>query len=141
MIKKINFKTITNLFIGTISIFVGGFFYVVYRPNSYIHQTLKTFLPIDFSANSPTGYLLSCYLPDFLWALSLCCFINVILHTKKVSFLPPLITLCMGLIWETLQGLNLISGTGDIFDILLYLAAGIIAVIINLFNGKRMEKI
>lgn len=133
---------ITNFCFGLISLSIGGCFYIICRPNSYIHKMFISLFSIPLLSRKPTEdiILLSYYLPDFLWALSFCCFLSLIIHTKNSHYVAPTVVILLGTVWEILQLFQFITGTGDFIDILLYLAAGVTSVIINFLLNSKGEK-
>lgn len=138
------YKTI-NIVLCFTAIFIGGFLYLIFRPNTYITQII--FDLININGENIRTSAVSCafskyYLPDFLWAFSLCCgLVSVFPHKRFYIILVGIITFLCGLIWELLQFTKTISGTGDILDIILYLTACLIAVMINIkISGEKNEK-
>lgn len=119
---------------------IGTVIYLFSRPDAYISivilkilnlENTKAFLPI----------IISYYLPDFLWAISLCSGLFVIypLDSRK-GVVWGVVTFLYGFLWEALQLFSIVSGTADIIDVLLYLAAALTVVVINNYFKKREEK-
>lgn len=130
---------IVNIILSIVTLFLGGTIYILYRENSYISNFIENFIDLTILRN--TFKLLECkfikyYLIDYLWALSLVSGLNTLFITKKETLRICLFVFILGTIWEVLQFFNIISGTGDIIDIFMYLAAVITAVIINFLNNK-----
>ncbi len=77
------------------------------------------------------------YFPDFLWAISLCFGLYAIyLPTIKTSIMLSVIVFVYGVIWEILQAVEVLGGTGDIVDVIMYLLACLLALIFNLKKEK-----
>jgi len=128
-----------NIISSIVTLFSGGAIYILYRENSYISNFIEVFIDLNFLRN--TFKPLECdfikyYLIDYLWALSLISGLKLLFTTKKETLRICLFVFSLGFIWETLQFLNIISGTGDILDVFMYLAAVVTAVIINFLNNK-----
>ena len=127
--------------LGLIALLVGTMLYIFFRPASYVSvifgtygwlSQLRTWLkpfPCDF---------LRYYLPDMLWALALGCGLQTILIPKgKGIVLCGVAAFASGVVWELLQWLGTVRGTGDWLDILMY-ALGSLASI--LFTKKEIGK-
>ena len=128
-----------NIISSIVTLFSGGAIYILYRENSYISNFIEVFIDLKFLRN--TFKPLECdfikyYLIDYLWALSLISGLKSLFTTKKETLRICFFVFSLGIIWESLQFLNIISGTGDILDIFMYLAAVVTAVIINFLNNK-----
>ena len=130
------------LSLGVSSLSLGLLIYVFLRTNSIVSLTAGNFitikeLNIPYSL-IPVSSFLKYYFSDYLWAFSLCSFFHSI-HLPKIksSVFIGVITFAAGFLWETLQYLHLVSGTGDIADIIMYLAAALSVVIINLKRGNQ----
>ncbi len=77
------------------------------------------------------------YLPDFLWGFSLSCLLQAFcVYSFKGTVLCCCITAIYGCVWELLQWLSILGGTGDYLDIIMYLLASILCLIINLKERK-----
>ena len=132
-----------NIAISIISLFLGGSIYVLYRENTYISNFIEEFINLLYirSAFKPFECdFIKYYLPDYLWALSLISGLNALTTTKRKILKICLFVVLLGFVWEALQFFNILSGTGDISDILMYLAAATTAVIINFSNNKGEQK-
>ena len=132
-----------NIILSIFTLFLGGAIYILYRENSYISNFVE--ILIDLNPIRNTFKPLECdfikyYLIDYLWALSLISGLNTLFITKKETLRICLFVFSLGSIWETLQFINIISGTGDIIDILMYLAAVITTVIIKILTNKGEQK-
>lgn len=128
-------KKTFNLILGTCALIIGGWLYIKFRENSYITIAYRRF--IKFSLSKNTVKSLDCpfiqfYLQDFLWAFSLGCLLNTVTETSKItSVLCAVISFLCGFTWEILQALQIVSGTFDLIDILMYFSAGVICFLIN----------
>lgn len=124
-------RRITFAVTSAASITVGAIIYVLFRPNSYIAIFVDNI--VDFGiirqilADGSNDFL-KFYLPDFLWAFSLCfCLYSILDALKNGMIISSLITFFCSVTWEILQLLNFVSGTGDLIDIIMYLLAVICA--------------
>ena len=115
-------------FITIVSLLTGFIIYLLFRENTYISRFIDNF--VDLSAvrkccKPLESDFLKYYFPDYLWALSLTSALHMIFSPKKSeSWFCSLTTLLLGCAYELLQFFNLISGTGDFVDVLLYLFGG-----------------
>lgn len=81
------------------------------------------------------------YFVDYLWGLSLSCGLHIIFFPNmKQSIVLTIIVFIFGAVYEALQKSDVISGTGDIADIILYLLAGLCVNLINFILIKKEEK-
>jgi hypothetical protein len=87
-----------------------------------------SFLYVIPPLNFPT--FIKSYLPDGLWAYS---FISCILiiWDRKINWFWILAGFCISICFEMLQYYHVLSGTGDIYDIIVYLFFFIIALKLN----------
>ncbi len=127
-------KRNTLMLVGTVSLVFGGLIYVMFREDTYIANFFE-FIPLDivrFYCAHIKSEFVRFYLPDFLWALSLCCFLLLLFDPKsKGSVICSGTVFLYGVLWEILQYTEVVKGTGDVIDILMYLAAAVSAVIIR----------
>ena len=132
-----------NITISIISLFLGGLIYVLYRENTYISNFIEEFINLLYIRSAFKSFecnFIKYYLPDYLWALSLISGLNALTTTKRKILKICLFVVLLGFVWEALQFFNILSGTGDISDIFMYLAAATTAVIINFSNNKGEQK-
>ncbi len=124
-----------NMIMGAVSICIGGIIYIIFRPNAYISLWIGLG---DIFKNEIITWIkpISFFLPDFLWAFSLCCFLNA-LFEKRDTYLCAIVTFLIGTAWEILQRLGILNGTGDFFDILMYLSALVLVTVINLKEKSK----
>ena len=135
--KKINIIT------SIASLFLGGAIYILYRENCYVSNFVEGFIPLSFVRDAFNPFecdFIKYYLIDFLWASSLATALSTLFDSKRCIFLTALFVFLLGFVWELLQFFNIISGTGDIADIFMYLTAGLTAVIINFPKIKGEQK-
>lgn len=125
----------TNLIFGVSALVIGALIYILFRSDTYISKIASKFLGIRNIQNRLSllnSNLIKYYLPDFLWAFSLACMLQVSL--KELSFgrmVSGFVAIACGVIWECLQALDVISGTGDLWDVAMYLLAGLLSIYIN----------
>ena len=124
------------LVICAVSLLIGLIIYVVFRPQTYISLWLGNFLKIKYYPKN--AIFISFYLPDFLWALSLCsCLFAFFPLKKQIMWLWGAVTFLYGCFWELLQMLSSGFGTADIIDIILYFTAAATVVLINYYFNKE----
>lgn len=130
-----------NVLLGMMAIIIGGLIYVIFRENTFVARNFEqsNFILnlrkwMSFCANNFLKY----YFPDFLWEFSLCCGLHAIYKpSTKGSLVCGFVAFFCGVIWELLQCGNVIGGTGDFIDIMMYLLASCICIIINLKERKK----
>ena len=129
-----------NIILSALSLIVGGSIYILTRPDSHIAVLANGIIPLP----KIQGYIyqlnidaIKNFLPDFLWAFSFTCAFFVITRNRKHVIL--IVALC-GILWESLQFTGIISGTGDIIDVIMYLTAVYTAVLINKKECSDHEK-
>lgn len=129
-------KKRTNLILCISSLIVGGFLYIILRPTTYVAQIFNSITIINSIQNKLSILDLNfCkyYLPDYLWSFSLCCGLVSIFNPQKTGLLIcATLTFMCGSTWELLQYANVLSGTFDFWDILMYLIAVVFTVLINI---------
>ena len=130
-----------HLWIGSIALVLGGAIYILLRPETYVAQLFPQ-APILAQMRSKFGgdewNFIKFYFADYLWGLSFCCFLHLIFQPqRKGSLLCALGTAVYGTLLELLQYFGLISGTGDLLDVLMFISAAATALIIN----QRTENI
>lgn len=129
---------------GLISLIIGCSLYVFFRSNTYISLLVSkifSFKTILDGFDNSLYRFVSFYLPDFLWGLSLCFgLLGIYCPNRKMVFFLALIPFFYGLIWELLQYYKITKGTGDIYDVIMYLNACCIAVTIYEKRRMRNEK-
>jgi len=130
-----------NILFSLTSLIAGGLLYVWFRKNTYIGGMLNGIGIVEifrekymFQVNDFFRF----YLPDFLWGLSLGCGLIAIHNPRKkgVIICASYSFLC-GIIWEILQHLEVLNGTGDVHDVIMYLLASVVCIIINLKETRR----
>ena len=124
------------LCIGCIfSLFLGAVIYALLREEAYISQIVAVYVDLSRVKNAfilLDNDFVKYYLPDYLWAFSLCCGILIISNptSKKEVLCYSSITFWVGTLYEILQKVKLIGGTGDVIDIILYFLAALTVSII-----------
>ena len=129
-----------SLILSVVSLSIGGFIYVVTRPDTHISLFADNILPIKELQNIFSFLnvdVIKYHIPDFLWAFSFtCAFLTIDQNFKRVCFFT---SIC-GILWEAMQFTHIVSGTGDFIDIIMYLTAVFIAVLINKKECSDDEK-
>ena len=133
-------KRIKMLILCLVSLILGVVLYTFFRSETYIGKLAAQILGMrPYPANLFTS--ISYYLPDFLWGFSLCSGLFSVYPLKSyVSLCWGVLTFLYGTIWELLQKVSIVSGTFDVIDIFMYLAAASAVVIINFYFNKEKEK-
>lgn len=118
------------------SLLLGGMIYLLFRPHTYIALIVSNY--IQFDRITECLRWMNCgwvkfYLADYLWALSLSGGLHLIFQPdRRGTVWCALTVISYGGIYELLQQLNWISGTGDLWDLLMYILAALTANILNL---------
>ncbi|MBQ8605840.1 MAG: hypothetical protein IJ408_03810 [Clostridia bacterium] len=122
------------------SLCLGSAVYILSRPDVYISKFVLQMLNVkEYTGIFPS--FVSFYIPDFLWATSLCSGLFAVYPLKaKKSLIWGIITFLYGALWEFFQAVSIVSGTADIIDVILYLTAAVVVVAINYYLKKREEK-
>lgn len=125
----------TNLVLGVAALVVGAFIYILFRDGTYLGKVASNIWLVRVMRQ----FLLPCdsafvnyYLPDFLWAFSLASILQLTLQTFAFGkMLSGVTAVACGIMWECLQICGVVTGTGDLWDIVMYLLAGILSIYIN----------
>lgn len=137
-------KRFLHIALCVISLCIGGCIYVFFRPNTYISEFIRSISPItiNFFSNTeiPNINFLKYYLSDLLWSFSLYCGLNALFTTKKNLLTNGFLVLLLGALWELAQHKNIIPGTGDLIDILMYVVGIAITLIPNLVILNKQKE-
>ena len=135
MVMKMKVKVrMLCLFNSIIALCAGTLIYILFREDTYIHR----FLFLDSTViRTPVTDFISFYFADGLWAYALFFSLELIWKNRMISFASSF-SFCM--IWEALQYLGIVGGTFDFLDLITYLAAIIVAVIILIQWRKHYEE-
>ncbi len=125
--KKIKIFCVMNV---GLAIAVGSLIYI-FNSDDRILSNL-----FGFSVENQTLSVLSGYIPDFLWGYALCSAL-CIFNGEGVACV---ISTTFGILWEILQFLGAVRGTGDVIDMILYLTASLTAVMIIKIQKRRYSK-
>ena len=130
-----------NIRFSLAALVVGCFLYVFFRENTYVGNMFDIIEHIEKMRqmfSSQICDLCKFYLPDFLWGFSLSCGLIAIYvpGIKGVIICASVAFLC-GCMWELLQCIGVLSGTGDIHDIIMYFLASALCIIINLKETRE----
>ena len=130
-----------NVTIAILALILGGFLYAVLRQNTYIaafFSETQTVISLRKVFSGIEWQMASYYLPDFLWGLALSCSLIAIFEPSKAGCGCCALTgmLC-GIAWEVLQAFWIVSGTGDMWDVLMYACAAAIAFLINIKERRK----
>lgn len=121
--------------LSVMSLSAGGLIYILFRPTTYIAKPFMKFFPFisDISGllSLSNCTFLKYYFPDYLWAFSLFCCFNTVSTSKKSMLYRACAVVLIGALWETLQYFHIISGTGDLIDVFMYLTAVLTVVLLD----------
>lgn len=130
-----------NILLCMGSLLLGTALYILFRKNTWVAHL---FDGIGFVCRmrcvvqSVSGNWLRYYVPDLLWAFSLSCGIQAICESKQKEIpVCAALAFACGTVWEVLQWTNLVSGTGDFWDILMYLTGSVLSILINIKGEKQ----
>lgn len=124
-------KSAICLLSSLFSLLIGFIIYVFFRQGTYIHTFLLNRLGISLPY-LPLGGVIGVWVRnwggDFFWGLALCFLLAVVFKTfrHKLVFAVT-ITVTLGALLEILQFYGVITGTGDIFDIIAEATAAVCA--------------
>ena len=112
MCKKIIFSILL--------LFFGIFIYYLFRENILIKQNFI----LAFIRN---------YIPDILWTISFYCISTVFSKNivKNYIVFTAIYVFSIGLFFELLQLKGIVKGTYDVFDIIIYIIAILVACLIE----------
>ncbi|MBQ7960070.1 MAG: hypothetical protein IJ285_02520 [Clostridia bacterium] len=124
--KETRNQNVKYFLLGLASLLLGLLLYLLFRPRTHISVFVLRLLPFDIPKAFSTADIpfFTFYLADYLWAFSLSCWLRCIFIDKSQNLLRLAIVSLAGTTYEILQYLDIISGTGDAWDCLLYLLAG-----------------
>jgi hypothetical protein len=76
------------------------------------------------------------YFPDGLWAYALTACI-LIIWNRGVNYFWLFLIAIFFVLYEILQYLNFVKGTGDVWDIIAYITGAFIAILVNKFIKQK----
>ena len=123
-------KNLICLLNCVITLVSGVLIYALLRENTYINNF------IDFPNTKASSVLidfLRFYLVDALWAYALTFALSIFIN----EIFSGIISTAFGTLWELSQLCRIVSGTFDILDIIMYLSASTIAVLIIYLYKRR----
>ena len=133
-------KRAANLVLAAASLMLGGLLYVLFRPTTILAVLcgqIPIVLQIQMLFARHKCPVLSYYFVDFLWGLSLSSGLQAIHTPRKKGIIGfALLAFGWGCLWEVLQWLRVVSGTGDFFDVFMYFLAALISILINFKERK-----
>ncbi len=127
-------KRSLNSLLCILSLLSGLMLYVFFRPNTYISMLFDSDA-VEYFRDLLRPYsfnFLKYYFPDFIWGFALNLGFAAIFEPKgrEVIICVTCAFVC-GTAWESFQYLGIVSGTGDVWDIAMYLVSSAITFIIN----------
>lgn len=137
--KTVKINALCFWVVGLLSLTLGFLIYIIFRENTIIAIQISKLInlkPLRNILSWAESDFLKYYLVDYLWALSLSCGLHIIFKPKiKVSLICSFVVITLGTVFELLQFLNVINGTGDILDVICYILAALTVNVINLKVG------
>lgn len=123
---------------GIVSLTVGAGFYILCRENSYLSAFVGSAINVPAVEADPHIEFLSYYVPDFCWAFSLSGILSSVFCDKpKGAYICCMAAAAAGILWEFLQYIKFVSGTGDVVDAFLYILGGLTFLLIFKKRGLR----
>ncbi len=102
-------------------IILGALVYLILDPNILFISMLG--LELKRGAYLYDGNIFFCiirnYFPDAMWAISLTAFVIFLYRNRNSFILPTFFVFILGAFIELLQYMQVIHGTGDVFDVLI----------------------
>lgn len=130
-----------NVLLSIAALGFGCLLYVVFRPHTYIGVAFGCWEWVNTIRQICSVYasdLCKFYLPDFLWALSLGSGLIAAHDAGKKGVVTGAATAFgCGVVWELMQYLKVIGGTADIHDVIMYVLASVLCIIINLKEKRK----
>ena len=137
-------QNICFFIVGSISLVIGGIIYVLLRENTYVSIIVREIFSMEnlsLNSNRCVGDFLKYYFVDYLWAVSLSCGLHIVLTPFKSRWIISTgMVLFAGGLFDLLQYMYIVSGTGDIADITMYFLAALTVNFINLKRSRGNEK-
>lgn len=126
--------------VAIVSLFLGLICYLLFREKTYVSEIINSIINLKSARNYfkfIENDFLKYYFPDFLWAVSFSCCLHIIFNPKICgSIICTIVIAFIGIVFETLQFLKIINGTGDVLDVCLYILGGFKVNMITLKRGK-----
>lgn len=120
---------------------LGAIIYVLFRGQTVFTALLERFgiaAGVFSDVQIPFGAFIRYYLPDYLWCYAFCCQAVALFELLRIKTLGAyFMSAIFGAAWEALQWLGFVSGTGDLADCAMYLAAVATVVVIENHFKKR----
>jgi len=124
-----------NFLVCILSLLIGGMVYILFRPTAIISAMIgndRWLTQLRFWMEPISNGFVRNYIGDFLWMVALCCGLYGILLPKPGEKLHYIFGAgLLGVIWELLQWLGAVKGTGDWLDVFMYGLAAFASFIIN----------
>ena len=120
--------------VGIVSLVAGLMLYLIYRETAYVTEFMSCLLPLNSLRKTfpfSECEFLKFWIPDFLWAISFSSWMHIVLMPKLKGSLFCFLTVSfIGIAFEFLQQIDVISGTADFWDIVSYVSASMLISII-----------
>jgi len=134
-------KRLSCIVIAGVSLLLGLLVYLLFNQTTYLYISLPDWLhfrqiTID---NNILNALLKNYCADLLWAISFTFVVQSILMIEPPKAYLLLFTSLLGVVVEVMQLLNILNGTFDFYDILVYFLGALISIFIIKTGGRKNE--
>jgi len=127
-------KILILYFLAIASIVVGFMLYLLFRENTYVSDIVEKYVDLEYPRHCARAFesdFLKFYFPDFLWAMSLDCWIHTVIFCgRRSSIICSAIVGLFGILYEVLQYTRIVTGTFDIVDIIMYLSAALLVSVL-----------
>lgn len=122
------------------TLFLGLLLYLLFNRNAYVSTVLLRVISVpEISSENFLIKLLRGYGADLFWSSSFTLIIQIIVWFPKKKL--PLLLFCslLGVLYELLQYVGLVTGIADIGDVIVYIFGSLLALSIIL-GGKYYEE-
>lgn len=130
-----------NILLCCGALVLGALVYILFRPNTHIahfFDDMSVVTQIRREVIQLSRSHFHYFVPDLLWSFALSCGIQAICEFEKSKlYICALVALSCGIVWEILQWHGIVSGTGDFWDILMYLVGSVLSILINVKGEER----
>ena len=120
------------------ALFLGALLYSFFRQDTYIGKLVAKIFLLDVSVTNSMQGFFAWYFPDCLWAFSLTCTLfSITLPQGRQQVVWCVVSLAWGILWEVLQLVSVVSGTADLWDVIMYIIAVFSAAMINILKRGK----
>ena len=141
--RKYRIKRFVILFASILTLLTGITVYICFNSKVIGLDIFNISYQPKWSLSPVILYLVRSYLADLLWMISFSFFIQFVMDFRGKRIYLLFLCSSIGLLYELLQYLGIVSGTADWFDVLTYLlGCGFTIVFIKILylGGFHYEK-